>query len=56
MAANYRDIRDRVFQRFPFMRSSAFERRMLFTRSGERQVSSRGVVNAFARASIASSS
>jgi hypothetical protein len=51
MAANYRDIRDRVFQRFPFMRSSAFERRMLFTRSDERHASSRGVVNAFARAS-----
>lgn len=36
MAANYREIRDRVFQRFPFMRSSAFERRMLFQRTGER--------------------
>src|SRR6478672_6671815 len=43
MAANYHDIRDRVFQRFPFMRSSAFERRMLFTRSDERHASSRGV-------------
>jgi N-acyl-L-homoserine lactone synthetase len=32
MAAKYRDIRDRVFERFPYMRSSAFERRMLFER------------------------
>jgi hypothetical protein len=34
MAAKYPAIRDRVFQRFPFMRSSAFERRMLFERKG----------------------
>jgi N-acyl-L-homoserine lactone synthetase len=32
VAAHYPKIRDRVFQRFPFMRSSAFERRMLFDR------------------------
>ncbi|WP_316171490.1 N-acyl amino acid synthase FeeM domain-containing protein [Bradyrhizobium sp. SZCCHNRI1058] len=32
VAAHYPSIRDRVFQRFPFMRSSAFERRMLFDR------------------------
>ena len=36
MAANYSSIRERVFQRFPMMRSSAFERRMLFERGGER--------------------
>jgi len=35
MAADYKAIREQVFQRFPFMRSSAFERRMLFQRSGE---------------------
>jgi len=52
MAANYHDIRDRVFQRFPFMRSSAFERRMLFQRAGERQFSPKGVVTSFERASI----
>jgi hypothetical protein len=40
MAAHYLSIRDKVFQRFPYMRSSAFERRMLFTRSGERRSSS----------------
>jgi hypothetical protein len=36
MAANYPEIREEVFQRFPLMRSSAFERRMLFERRGER--------------------
>ena len=36
MAAQYHDIRDRVFERFPYMRSSAFERRMLFERKDER--------------------
>jgi N-acyl-L-homoserine lactone synthetase len=35
VAAHYPSIRDRVFQRFPFMRSSAFERRMLFERPGD---------------------
>jgi N-acyl amino acid synthase FeeM len=44
MAANYPDIRERVFQRFPYMRSSAFERRMLFQRSGERRSSSPGMM------------
>lgn len=33
MAADYHDIRERVFQRFPYMRSSHFERRMLFGRN-----------------------
>lgn len=36
MAADYPLIRERVFQRFPFMRSSVFERRMLFDRGDER--------------------
>ena len=35
MAAAYPTIRERVFQRFPFMRSSSFERRMLFERHGQ---------------------
>jgi N-acyl-L-homoserine lactone synthetase len=34
VAARYPEIRERVFQRFPYMRSSAFERRMLFERAG----------------------
>jgi hypothetical protein len=36
MAGDYPAIHERVFQRFPMMRSSAFERRMLLQRSGER--------------------
>jgi hypothetical protein len=56
MAANYHEIRDRVFQRFPFMRSSAFERRTLFQRSGERHDSVRGLFTSFERASIVPSS
>jgi hypothetical protein len=36
MAADYLSIRDKVFERFPFMRSSAFERRKLFERGGGR--------------------
>ncbi|WP_407176852.1 N-acyl amino acid synthase FeeM domain-containing protein [Bradyrhizobium sp. STM 3562] len=35
MAAHYPSIREKVFQRFPFMRSSAFERRKLFERRNE---------------------
>jgi hypothetical protein len=52
MAANYHDIRDRVFQRFPFMRSSAFERRMLFQRTGERPWTPHDVVTSLERTSI----
>jgi hypothetical protein len=32
VAAHYPSIKERVFQRFPYMRSSAFERRKLFER------------------------
>jgi hypothetical protein len=54
MAADYPAIRERVFQRFPFMRSSSFERRMLFQRSGERQSAAMDVQDfPFERASIA---
>jgi hypothetical protein len=53
MAADYPAIRERVFQRFPFMRSSAFERRALFQRSGERHSSSDTTIDtSFSRASI----
>ena len=34
MAANFQTLRERVFERYPMMRSSAFERRMLFQREG----------------------
>ena len=36
MASDYRAVREKVLTRFPIMRSSAFERRMLFQRSAER--------------------
>src|SRR5271167_406792 len=36
MAADYRSIQKKVFERFPLMRSTALERRMLFKRSSER--------------------
>jgi N-acyl amino acid synthase FeeM len=51
MAARYPAIRERVFQRFPYMRSSAFERRMLFERKGSGHPSD-AVVSPFDRASI----
>jgi hypothetical protein len=34
MAADYPAVRDRIFERFPVMRSTALERQMLFERSG----------------------
>jgi hypothetical protein len=43
MAAHLPTVRDRVLARYPYLRSSAFERRMLFERSGERRPSSPGV-------------
>jgi N-acyl-L-homoserine lactone synthetase len=53
MAADYPLIRDRVFHRFPFMRSSSFERRMLFERPGERQAATSGEADLpFERATI----
>jgi hypothetical protein len=53
MAAKYPVIRDKVFQRFPYMRSSAFERRMLFERSAGRHSPSADLMPCqFERASI----
>lgn len=37
MAAHLPTVRERVLARYPFLRSSAFERRMLFERAGEPQ-------------------
>ena len=37
MASDFRTVREKVLTRFPIMRSSAFERRMLFQRAGERR-------------------
>jgi hypothetical protein len=36
MAAHLPTVRERVLARYPFLRSSAFERRMLFQRPSER--------------------
>ena len=36
MASDFRAVREKVLTRFPIMRSSAFERRMLFEHSSER--------------------
>jgi hypothetical protein len=36
MAAHYPTLREKVFARYPYLHSSAFERRMLFQRSSER--------------------
>lgn len=51
MAARYPSIREKVFQRFPYMRSSAFERRMLFERKNSERPSD-PVVSAFEPTSI----
>lgn len=56
MAAHLPTVRDRVLARYPFLRSSAFERRTLFDRSGERPSSSGAVVTSFEPASIVPSS
>lgn len=52
MASDYRTIREHVMTRFPIMRSTAFERRMLFQRAGERHSSPDSIVTSFDRASI----
>ncbi|MBR0756000.1 hypothetical protein JQ604_27830 [Bradyrhizobium jicamae] len=52
MASDYRAVREKVLARFPIMRSSAFERRMLFQRTGERHSARSGIVTSFERPSI----
>jgi hypothetical protein len=53
MAANFPAQREKVFERYPMMHSSAFERRMLFERSGGRQSPSADLISSrFERASI----
>jgi hypothetical protein len=44
MAAHLPTVRERVLARFPYLRSSAFERRMLFQRASERRSSSPEVI------------
>jgi hypothetical protein len=52
MASDFRAKRDLVLARFPIMRSSAFERRMLFQRPNERRSSPAVVMSPFDHASI----
>jgi hypothetical protein len=53
MAAHYPTLREKVFTRYPYLHSSAFERRMLFQRNGEHHApASNGRVATFERASI----
>ena len=56
MAAHLPTVRDRVLARYPFLRSSAFERRTLFDRDGVRPLSSDALVTSLAPASIVPSS
>jgi len=44
MASDFRSLRERVLTRFPIMRSSAFERRMLFERGNVRTATPRAVL------------
>ena len=44
MASDFRKLREKVLTRFPIMRSNAFERRMLFTRSPQRKTASRPMI------------
>jgi N-acyl-L-homoserine lactone synthetase len=44
MASDFRNVREKILTRFPLMRSSAFERRMLFERGSPRKFASRPVL------------
>jgi len=52
MAANFPAMREKVFKRYPMMRSTAFERRMLFEWRNERIPMSRSRAPGLERASI----
>jgi hypothetical protein len=52
MASDFRSHREKVLNRFPILRSNAFERRTLFERASDRHASPRGVVTSFDCASI----
>jgi hypothetical protein len=44
MASDFRNVREKILTRFPIMRSSAFERRMLFDRTNHRKAAPRPVL------------
>jgi hypothetical protein len=52
MAAHLPTVREKVLIRFPFLRSSAFERRMLFQRKGERHSSPAAILSPIEHTSI----
>jgi N-acyl amino acid synthase FeeM len=52
MAADFPALKEKVFERYPMMCSTAFERRMLFERTGERHLSPGLLVAANDRTSI----
>jgi hypothetical protein len=52
MAADFPAMREKVFERYPYMRSSAFERRMLFQRDSESRSSPEAIASPFERTSI----
>ena len=52
MAADFPALKEKVFERYPMMRSTAFERRMLFERAGEHHPSPDLLVAANDRTSI----
>jgi N-acyl-L-homoserine lactone synthetase len=52
MAADFPALKEKVFERYPMMRSTAFERRMLFARNGDRRASIDVVVSTHDNASI----
>jgi hypothetical protein len=52
MAADFPALKEKVFERYPVMCSTAFERRMLFGRTGERHLSPGLLVAANHRTSI----
>jgi N-acyl amino acid synthase FeeM len=52
MASDFRVVREPVMTRFPIMRSSAFERRMLFQRANDRFLPRDMAVTSFEHASI----
>jgi len=52
MAADFPALKEKVFERYPIMCSTAFERRMLFERIGERHLSPGLLVAANDRTSI----
>jgi len=52
MAADFPAMKEKVFERYPMMRSTAFERRMLFERASARRVRPTTAVPEYGRAAM----